>query len=254
MTAADGYRRDSSVSAVVRLLKAGVGSATRYGVVAAAILPVITSCSQVSQPLAPPPVLGELPLTQTAVGNIPNAQVFRAPDLDQQSAPRCFSIPQTVIASGPMTQFLDVTDPQKQVVAEAVTAAFRQAIGRHQHVMTKPRPDCVTLQLYLTGVTKSTPGESDVANPYATLLGVTDVRSRNLQASVNGTITVAGKFTGSNGNVLAAFVSKVGTSAFDIPADATPQEIARLAAAHLATDIAEAVDREVAIQKRNAPR
>jgi Protein of unknown function (DUF3313) len=214
------------------------------------ILLTVAACGSTPPPPAPTNVLGSVPLAPAGSSDVPNSLVYRAPDLNTRPAPRCFYIPQTQIASGPGTIFLGITEPQKQSVAEAVTAAFRHAIGQHQRVENTAQPGCATLQLYLSGVTKSTPGQQLEGSPYGNVMGLSDVSSRNLQASVNGTITVAGKFVAPDGGVLAAFVNKVGTSAFDIPLNASPRDVAELAAARLANDIAGAVDREVAIQKR----
>ncbi len=215
------------------------------------VLLTVAACAAPPPP-APTDVLGSVPLERAGSRDVPNSLVYRAPDLDTRPAPRCFYIPPTEIASGPGTLFLDVTEQQKQVVADAVTAAFRHAIGQHQRVEDTAQRACATLQLYLTGVTKSTPGQQLQDSAYSNVLGLSAGSSRNLQASVNGTITVAGKFVAPDGSVLAGFVNKVGTSAFDIPLNASPREIASLAAARLANDIAGAVDREVAIQKRKA--
>jgi hypothetical protein len=222
-----------------------------WGLGAVALLLAVAGCSDTSGRPAQTDVLGSVPLAPARQGDVPNSLVYRAPDLDTRPAPRCFYIPPTEIDTGKEAVFLEVTEQQKQIVADAVTTAFRHAIGQHQRVTTTAGPGCATLQLYLTGVTKTTPGQDMSGSPYSSLLGMSDVSGRNLQASVNGTITVAGKFMTPDGSVLAGFVNKVGTNAFDIPPNASPREIAMLAAARLATDIAGAVDREVEVQKKN---
>jgi uncharacterized protein DUF3313 len=224
----------------------------RAGVVA--LLLAVSACSAASRP-PPADVLGQVPLAPAGPRDVPESFVYRAPDLDTLPAPRCFYIPPTGIDTRREAVFLDVTERQKQIVADAVTAAFRQAVGKHQRVSMEAEPDCATLQLYLTGVTKSVP-RSDAGgdNPYSNLIGQTSQGGRNLQASINGTITVAGKFVAPNGNVLAGFVNKIGTNSFDIPMNASPDQIARLGAERVANDIAATVDREVLVQKRNQAR
>ncbi|HEY0184139.1 MAG TPA: DUF3313 family protein [Rhodopila sp.] len=213
------------------------------------MLLAVAACSDASRPPGPTSALGSVPLAPSGPGDVPNALVYRAPDLDTRPAPRCFYIPPATIDTGPEAVFLDMNDQQKKVVAEVVTDAFRHAIGQHQTISITPGPGCATLQLFLTGVTRTEPGKDFSGSPYSSLMGMSDVSGRNLQASVNGTITVAGKFVAPNGTVLAGFVSKVGTNAFDIPPNASPKEVAMLAAARLAGDIAAAVDREVEVQK-----
>jgi Protein of unknown function (DUF3313) len=221
---------------------------------AVVLLLAIASCSNTPQTPPPTQALGQVPLAPAGPGDVPHSLVYREPDLDTRPAPKCFYIPQTEIYTGPQALFLDVTEQQKQNVADLVAAAFRRAIGKHQRVTTVAGPGCATLQLYLTGVTRSTPSEDIESGEYGNLVGVSDASARNLQASVNGTITVAGKFVAADGAILAGFVDKVGTDAFDVPRDASPPEIAKLAAAILAGDIASAVDREVAVQKHNQHR
>ena len=231
-------------------------SAARFSLKIAGIVGItltFAGCNNLSQRPTAPASLASVPLSPATAGDVPNSLVFRAPDLDTRPAPRCFHIPPTEIAPpGKSVVFLNVTEQQKQIVADAVTEEFRRAIGRRQRLSNTPGPDCATLQLYLTGVTRSTPNENVAANPYGSIIGMSDVMARNLQASVNGTITVAGKFMAPNGDLLAAFVDKVGTGAIDIPSNATPRQIAMIGAAHIANDIAGAVDREVAVQKRHA--
>jgi Protein of unknown function (DUF3313) len=268
----DGYRADSLGEAVTMKLSTrsrrndGGGRATLYSIprlrrsnsgrriAGLVVVLAVAACSNASQRPAPTDVLGPIPLAPSGPNDVPNSLVYRSPDLDSKPAPRCFYIPATQIATGKEARFLEVTEQQKQIVADAVTDAFRHAIGQHQRVSTTSAPDCATLQLYLTGVTRSTPDQSVEGGAYGNFLGMTDTQGRNMQASVNGTITVAGKFTAPDGSVLAGFVDRVGTNAFDIPRDATPRQIAMLAAAHLASDLASAVDREVAVQRHNQGR
>ena len=210
------------------------------------------ACSNPSVPPAPTNALGsDVPVTRAGPGDVPNSLVYRAPDLDTRPPPSCFHIPPALIATGKGTLFLEVNDQEKQLVAEEVTAAFRHALRRHQQVSDVAQRDCADLQLYLTGVTKSTPVQNADQGAYSNILGMSDVPARNLQASVNGSITVAGKFVAPNGDILAGFVNKVGTGSFDIPQNASQREILRLAAARIANDIAGAVDREVVLQKHN---
>jgi hypothetical protein len=244
------FRRGGNNRAILQPSPAETQSNRCCGPGVVALLLAVAACSNSSQPAATN-VLGPVPLAPATQGDVPNSLVYRAPDLDTMQPPRCFYIPPTQVDTGKEAVFLEVTEQQKQLVADAVTAAFRRSIGQHQRVATSAEPGCATLQLYLTGVTKTTPGQSLSGSPYNSLMGVSDVSGRNLQASVNGTITVAGKFLAPDGTVLAGFVNKVGTNAFDIPSNASPQDIARLAAARLASDIAGAVDREVEVQKKN---
>jgi hypothetical protein len=75
----------------------------------------------------------------------------------------------------------------------------------------------------------------------------------NLQAAVNGSITVAGKFTDSTDAVLAGFVNSVSSNDFDLPMDASPLEIAKLGSDKMATEVAGAVDHQIARQRQNNP-
>ena len=215
---------------------------------ATALVVAVAACSN-PPPRVPTNVIGQVPMAPAGPRYIPSLS-YRAPDLDTMPAPKCFYIPETQIDTGPHALFLETTDQQKQNVAEVVTAAFRHAIGQHQRTSDTADPGCATLQLYLSGITIMKPGQ-EYGTLSANVLNESDANMRNLQASVNGTITVAGKFVAQDGTLLSAFVSRVGTNAFDIPATASPREIARLAAARLAGDVAGAVDREVAVQKRN---
>ena len=246
------HRRYTKCLNAARFLFQQIPTPIKIASIAGIFLP-LAGCNDLSQRPTPPAPLAAVPLTPAPAGDVPNSLVFRAPDLDTRPAPRCFHIPPTEIAPpGKSVVFLNVTQQQKQAVADAVTDEFRRAIGRRQRLSNAPGADCATLQLYLTGVTKSTPDQDVAANPYGNLIGMSDVMARNLQASVNGTITVAGKFMAPNGDLLAAFVDKVGTGAIDIPSNATPRQIAMIGAAHIADDIAGAVDREVSVQKRNS--
>ena len=53
--------------------------------------------------------------------------------------------------------------------------------------------------------------------------------------------------------MLAGFVDSVRSDDFDLPLNATPLDIARLGAGQLATEIAQAVNRQIARQKSNLP-
>lgn len=215
------------------------------------LLLAVTACSTTSpQTPAPPPALGEtMKLAPARQGDVPGSLVYRAPDLNTRPPPRCFYIPDTLIDTGPEAAFVDITDQQRQVVAGEVTTAFRRAIGQHQQVSSTPRQGCTTLQLYLTGVTKSVPPVRQ--SGYGALMQGLNVAQ---DPTVYGAMTIAGKFVSPDGTALAGFVNTIGTNSFSIPADASPRQVAMLTAQRLANEIAAEVDQEVAVQKSNGMR
>jgi hypothetical protein len=221
-------------------------AATALPVGAFTLVLAVAACGPPQQPLAGTNVLGDQKLAPAT--HIPGAMVFRAPDLDTKPPPKCFYIPDTTIDNGQEAVFTDVNEQQKQAVAQEVTTAFRHAIGQHQRVSPTAAPDCVTLQLYLTGIDRALPPPPATESQYGILMGGLGL-GRNL--SVYGSITVAGKFVGPDGAALAGFVNRVETNSFNIPPSSTPRQIAALTAQRLANEIASEVDQEVALQKSN---
>ena len=226
----------------------GRGLATALPMGAIALVLAVASCGPQNLNAAPTDVLGnQVKLAPATQGDVPGSLVFRAPDLDTRPPPRCFYIPDTIIDNGKEALFVDVNDQQKQAVAEEVTNAFRRAIGQHQRVSPTAAPTCSTLQLYLTRIHRTVPNSAPEAD-YGILMGGLGVGQNR---SVYGSITVAGKFTATDGTVLAGFVNKVESNSFNIAPDATPRQIAIAVAQRLANEIAGEVDQEVAVQRSN---
>jgi hypothetical protein len=220
-------------------------AATALPIGAFTLVLTVAACGPPPQPLAGTNVLDQKLGPST---NIPGAMTFRAPDLDSKPAPKCFYIPDTIIDNGKEAVFVDVNEQQKQAVAQEVTTAFRHAIGQHQRVSPAPSPDCVTLQLYLTGIDRAVPIPPGAEANYGILMGGLGL-GRNL--SVYGSITVAGKFIAPDGTALAGFVNRVETNSINISPSSTPRQIAAITAQRLANEIAVQVDQEVALQKSN---
>jgi len=226
-------------------IRRGLATALPVGAIALGL--AVASCGP--QTAAPSTdVLGnQVKLAPATQGDVPGSLVFRAPDLDTRPPPRCFYIPDTIIDNGKEAVFVDVSEQQKQVVAEEVTAAFRRAIGQHQRVSSAAGPSCATLQLYLTGLHRTVPNSGSEAD-YGILMGGLGAGQNR---SVYGAITVAGRFTAPDGTVLAGFVNKMESNSFNISPTATPRQIAMLTAQRLANEIASEVDQEVAVQRSN---
>lgn len=225
----------------------------KLSAVAILLLASAASCAPHQQP-PPPSAVGNQPLAAST--EVPGALVYRVPNIDQLPPPRCFYIPDTQVYNGPDAQYYGVDEEQKAAVAKAVTDAFRREIGKHQRPCQASGPRVATLQLTLYGLKRTTPSDiSSSTNPYRALLtGSSGVSGgANLQAAVNGSITVAGKFTDSTGAVLAGFVNGVSSNDFNLPMDASPLEIAKLGADKIASEVAGAIDHQVALQRQNNP-
>jgi hypothetical protein len=224
-------------------------AATALPIGAFTLVLTVAACGPPPQPLSGTNVLGnQVKLGPAGQGDVPGSLVFRAPDLDSKPAPKCFYIPDTTIDNGQEAVFVDVNEQQKQAVAQEVTTAFRHAVGQHQRVSPTAAPDCVTLQLYLTGIDRAVPPPPGAEAQYGVLMGGLGL-GRNLP--VYGSITVAGKFVAPDGTALAGFVNRVETNSFNIPPSSSPRQIAALTAQRLANEIAGEVDQEVALQKGN---
>ena len=224
----------------------------KLSAVAILLLASAASCAPHPPPPPPPSAVGNQPLTAST--QVPGAMVYRVPNIDQLPPPRCFYIPDAQVYNGPNAQYFGVDDPEKQVVATEITNAFRREIGRHQRLCQASAPRVATLQLTLVGLRRTVPSDiSSSTNPYSSILigGVTG--GANLQAAVNGSITVAGKITDSTGALLAGFVNSVSSNDFTLPLDASARQIAQLGADKLAKDIAGAIDHVVALQRQNNP-
>jgi hypothetical protein len=214
---------------------------------------LLAACAQ-RQPPPPPAAVGNQPLAAST--EVPGALVYRVPNIDQLPPPRCFYIPDTQVYNGPDARYFGVDEQQKEAVAKVVTEAFRRELGRHQRLCEASGPRVATLQLTLFGLKRTTPSDiSSSTNPYGSLLtgAYGNVGGSNLQAAVNGSITVAGKFTDSTGAVLAGFVNSVSSNDFDLPLDAGPLEIAKLGADKMASEVAGAVDHQIARQRQANP-
>lgn len=210
---------------------------------------LLASCAQ---PPPPPAAYGNVPLRAST--ELPGAMVFRVRNLNSLPPPRCFFIPEAKIYNGPDARYYEVDEQQKAAVAKVLTDAFRRHIGQDQALCQASGPRVATLQLTLFGLKRIVPSNvSGATSLYSAYVAQTDVDPRNLEASVNGSLTVGGKFTDSTGTVLAGFVDSVSSDDFDLPLNASPLDIARLGADQLATEVAQAVNRQIARQKRNLP-
>jgi hypothetical protein len=210
---------------------------------------LLASCAQ---PPPPPAAYGNVPLAAST--EVPGAMVYRVRNLNSLPPPRCFYIPDAMIYNGPDARYYEADEQQKAAVAKVLTDAFRRRIGQDQALCQASGPRVATLQLTLFGLKRIVPGDvSSATSIYSSYVARTDVDPRNLEASVNGSITVGGKFTDSTGTVLAGFVDSVSSDDFDLPLNATPLDIAKLGADQLATEIAQAVNRQIARQKSSLP-
>lgn len=224
----------------------------RVTFLACAALLLLAGCNQADTPHATPALGANVPLSAAGARDVPGSLVFRAPDLDRRPAPRGFYIPATIIYNGESDRFLNIDDAQKRNVANIVTAAFRQALGRHQRVVDAPGPGIVTLQLLITGIHRTVP--SDLVaydNALSPFIPVTDVAEGNIQAQVAGSIMLAGKFVDPSGKLLAGFEGRLSTASFDLPPNATPTQIAQMVVYRYAEEIATTVDQEVSVQRAN---
>jgi len=194
-------------------------------------------------------VVGNVPLTTST--EIPGALVYRAKGLNELPAPRCIYIPDTQVYNGPNAQYENVDEQQKGFVAKLITYAFRQEIGRHQRLCQTPGPGGPTLQLTLFGLKRTTPTEISPTVPYGWAIAASDLNTSGMEVAINDSMTLGGKLSDSDGKVLGGFVDTVSSSDFTLSSHGPPAEMARLGADKIAREIAQAVDREIARERKN---
>lgn len=164
--------------------------------------PLVSACSSPEHPTAAAAVASQ-PMTP---GAEPDTMRYVNPNVDLRRY-TAFIVDPVAIYNGADAQFGDVSDAEKQSLADYMHSEFVKELSKHHRVVSSAGPNVLRIHLTLAGVETTRPALATVTHLVPAGLAMNLLKGgTGGQGTFMGSVTIAGNFYDSTSNDLVASV------------------------------------------------